>query len=206
MPAHFARSMSLDEAMNPNNLLCYEMNGAPLPQPHGFPMRLIAPGWYGVANVKWLDRIEVIDTRFMGRFMARDYVTIREEERGGQVVWTEQSVGRTLIKSMPVKVTRKDGQYRIVGAAWGAPIDRVEVQIDGGSWIEATLDRSEKAEFAWTPWSLAWTNAAPGAHTVTSRAVDTRGIVQPAMNDPRIAKKRTYWESNGQVTHRIQLT
>jgi DMSO/TMAO reductase YedYZ molybdopterin-dependent catalytic subunit len=206
MPAHFARSMSLDEAMNPNNLLCYEMNGAPLPQPHGFPVRLIAPGWYGVANVKWLDRIEVIDTRFMGRFMARDYVTIREEERGGQVVWTEQSVGRTLIKSMPVKVTRKDGQYRIVGAAWGAPIDRVEVQIDGGSWIEATLDRSEKAEFAWTPWSLAWTNAAPGAHTVTSRAVDTRGIVQPAMNDPRIAKKRTYWESNGQVTHRIQLT
>jgi DMSO/TMAO reductase YedYZ molybdopterin-dependent catalytic subunit len=206
MPAHFARSMSLDEAMNPNNLLCYEMNGAPLPQPHGFPVRLIAPGWYGVANVKWLDRIEVIDTRFMGRFMARDYVTIREEERDGQVVWTEKSVGPTLIKSMPVKVTRKDGQYRVVGAAWGAPIERVEVQIDGGPWMKATLDQSEKAEFAWTPWSLAWADAAPGTHTVTSRAIDTRGIVQPAMDDPRITKKRTYWESNGQVARRIQLT
>ena len=55
------------------------MNGAALPQPHGAPVRLIAPGWYGIANVKWLNRIEVRDTRFMGRFMARDYVTIREE-------------------------------------------------------------------------------------------------------------------------------
>ena len=60
----FARSMSLDDAMNPDNLLCYEMNGAPLPAEHGFPLRLIAPGWYGVANVKWLTRIEVMDQRY----------------------------------------------------------------------------------------------------------------------------------------------
>lgn len=77
MPQNFARSMSLADAMNPHNLLCYEMNGVPLPQAHGFPVRLIAPGWYGIANVKWLQRIEVVDTRYMGRFMARDYVTIR---------------------------------------------------------------------------------------------------------------------------------
>jgi DMSO/TMAO reductase YedYZ molybdopterin-dependent catalytic subunit len=83
---HFARSMSLADAMNPNNLLCYEMNGAPLPQPHGFPLRLIAPGWYGIANVKWLKRIEIRDTRFMGRFMARDYVTIRAEQRNRETV------------------------------------------------------------------------------------------------------------------------
>ena len=68
IPQHFARSMSLSDAMSPNNLLCYEMNGAALPQPHGAPVRLIAPGWFGVANVKWLNRIEVRDTRFMGRF------------------------------------------------------------------------------------------------------------------------------------------
>ena len=73
LPQHFARSMSLADAMNPSNMLCYQMNGAPLPQPHGAPVRLIAPGWYGVANVKWINRIEVRDTRFMGRFMARDY-------------------------------------------------------------------------------------------------------------------------------------
>jgi DMSO/TMAO reductase YedYZ molybdopterin-dependent catalytic subunit len=64
--------------MSPANMLCYEMNGVPLPAPHGFSVRLITPRWYGVSNVKWLKRIEVRDTRFMGRFMARDYVTIRE--------------------------------------------------------------------------------------------------------------------------------
>ena len=70
----FARSMTLEDAMNPNNLLCYEMNGDPLPSEHGAPVRLIAPGWYGVANVKWLTHIEVTDRRYAGRFMARDYV------------------------------------------------------------------------------------------------------------------------------------
>jgi DMSO/TMAO reductase YedYZ molybdopterin-dependent catalytic subunit len=77
----FARSMSVEDALNRDNLLCYDMNGAPLPPEHGFPLRLIAPGWYGVANVKWLSRIEVVDQRYAGRFMARDYVTIREETR-----------------------------------------------------------------------------------------------------------------------------
>ena len=67
---NFARSMSLSDAMDPNNLLAYEMNGAPLPQQHGFPVRLIAPGWYGIANTKWLKRIEVIDRRFEGKFHA----------------------------------------------------------------------------------------------------------------------------------------
>ena len=205
MPQNFARSMSLPDAMNPHNLLCYEMNGVPLPQAHGFPVRLIAPGWYGIANVKWLQRIEVIDTRHMGRFMARDYVTIREEQRHGQTVWTETSVGRALLKSVPAKVARHNGQYHIVGAAWGAPIQRVEVQIDGGPWIPATIDRSQDAEFAWKIWSVDWEKPSAGEHTITTRAVDTAGNVQPAMDDPRIAKKHTYWESNGQVTRRIRI-
>jgi DMSO/TMAO reductase YedYZ molybdopterin-dependent catalytic subunit len=205
MPQHFARSMSLADAMNPHNMLCYEMNGVSLPQPHGFPVRLIAPGWYGIANVKWLQRIEVVDTRHMGRFMARDYVTIREEQRHGETVWTETSVGRALLKSVPAKVTRQNGQYHIVGAAWGGPIQRVEVQIDGGPWMPATIDRTEDAEFAWKIWSLDWQKPTTGEHTITSRATDIAGNVQPAMDDPRIAKKRTYWESNGQVTRRIRI-
>jgi DMSO/TMAO reductase YedYZ molybdopterin-dependent catalytic subunit len=206
MPQNFARSMSLADAMSPHNLLCYEMNGEPLPRPNGFPLRLIAPGWYGIANVKWLKRIEVRDTRFMGRFMARDYVTIREEQRDGETVWMETSVGRALLKSVPAKVTRQDGQHRILGAAWGAPIQRVEVQIDGGPWLPAMIDRREEAAFAWKIWSLAWEKPTPGEHRITSRAIDTAGNIQPAMDDPRIAKKRTYWESNGQVTRRIRLS
>jgi DMSO/TMAO reductase YedYZ molybdopterin-dependent catalytic subunit len=205
MPQNFARSLSLADAVNPNHLLCYEMNGEPLPQPHGFPLRLIAPGWYGIASIKWLKRIEVRDTRYMGRFMAREYVTLREEQHGSETVWTETSVGRALLMSVPAKVTRKNGQYRIAGAAWGAPIARVEVQINGGPWLPATIDRSEEAAFAWKIWSLDWQKPSPGEHAIVSRAIDTQGNIQPAMDDPRIAKKHTRWESNGQWTRRIRI-
>jgi DMSO/TMAO reductase YedYZ molybdopterin-dependent catalytic subunit len=205
---HFARSMSLADATDPDLLLCYEMNGAPLPAAHGAPLRLIAPGWYGVANVKWLTRVEVRDTRLMNRFMARDYVTLREEppaEPGGEPVWAETSVGRARLKSVPAKVTRLGGQHRIVGAAWGAPIAAVEVQVDDGPWVPATLDRTpgEDAPYAWTLWSLDWGVPPTGEHAITSRAIDTRGNVQPAPDDPWIATKRTYWESTGQVTRRV---
>jgi DMSO/TMAO reductase YedYZ molybdopterin-dependent catalytic subunit len=205
MEQNFARSMSLADAMNSNHLLCYEMNGAPLPQANGFPVRLIAPGWYGIANVKWLKRIEVRSSRFMGRFMARDYVTIRQERADGETAWIESSVGRALLKSVPAKVTQSDGQYQIYGAAWGAPIASVEVRIDDGPWLPATIDRSEEAEFAWKVWSVDWADASPGEHTITSRAIDTAGNVQPAMDDPVIANKQTYWESNGQVTRRVRI-
>ena len=126
--------------MSPDNILCYEMNGADLPAPNGAPLRLIAPGWYGIANVKWLKRIEVRDRRFMSRFMARDYVTIREEEHDGETVWAETSVGRARLKSAPARVTKNDGGYRIEGVAWGAPIEKVEVRIDDGPWQPATID------------------------------------------------------------------
>ena len=200
-----ARAMSVADAMDPNNLLCYEMNGAPLDAGHGAPLRLVAPGWYGVANVKWLDRIEVIDTRFAGHFMARDYVTIREEQRDGQPVWTETLVGKALLKSAPARVSRVDGGHKIVGAAWGRPIASVEVQVDGGPWLPATITEGAGSEFTWKFWSRAWPNATPGEHTITSRATDTNGNVQPAITDPSIANKRTYWESNGQITRRVQV-
>jgi DMSO/TMAO reductase YedYZ molybdopterin-dependent catalytic subunit len=200
-----ARSMSIAEALNPDNLLCYEMNGAPLDAGHGAPLRLVVPGWYGVANVKWLDRIEVIDTRFEGQFMARDYVTMREEQRDGQMVWTETLVGKARLKSAPARVTRTAGDYKIAGAAWGAPIASVEVQVDRGPWLPAGITEGAESEYAWKFWSLAWPNATPGEHAVTSRATDTAGNVQPAMTDPSIANKRTYAESNGQITRRVQI-
>jgi DMSO/TMAO reductase YedYZ molybdopterin-dependent catalytic subunit len=202
---NFARSMSIEDAMSSYNLLAYEMNGEPLPQPNGFPLRLIAPGWYGIANVKWLKRIEVINTRLMNQHMARNYVTLRQEERDGETVWTERSVGRSLLKSAPARVVRNGDGYRIEGAAWGAPIAQVEVQIDDGEWQEAEIDSSYSGRFAWKFWSLAWEDAEPGEHTITSRAIDREGNVQPAMDDPWIANKITYWESNGQITRRIEI-
>ncbi len=206
MRQNFARSMSVEDALQDTNLLCYEMNGEPLPQPNGAPLRLIVPGWYGIACVKWLKRIEVRDTRFMGRFMGRDYVTIREEKRpDGETVWMETSVGRTQIKSLAAKVTLLDGNYRIYGAAWGAPIQKVEVSIDGGPWQEATIDTEEDAEFAWKIWHLNWENPTSGEHTVVSRAIDTKGNIQPAADSDFIKGKHTYWESNGQVVRKINI-
>jgi DMSO/TMAO reductase YedYZ molybdopterin-dependent catalytic subunit len=202
--SNFARSMSIDDAMNPANLLCYEMNGSPLPAANGFPVRLVVPGWYGVANVKWLRRIEVRDSRFLGRFMGRDYVTIREEHHNGMTVMAETTVGRMLLKSAPAKVTLRDGRYQIDGMAWGpTPIAAVEVKIDNGPWVKAVLDDS-RSEFAWRAWHLDW-SPAPGEHTVTSRAIDKAGKIQPAMDDALIANKKTYWESNGQITRHIRV-
>ena len=202
--------MSLDEALNRDNLLCYEMNGVPLPPEHGFPVRLIAPGWYGVANVKWLTRIEVIDHRYAGNFMARDYVSIREEQRDGQTVWTFTTVSHDRLKSAPAKVTRGDSAYAITGAAWGAPIAAVEVQIDDGPFMGATLvgprpERRRSRGYAWRFWTFDWGTPAPGEHTVTSRAFDVDGNMQPAPEDPFLASRRTFWESNGHITRRILI-
>jgi DMSO/TMAO reductase YedYZ molybdopterin-dependent catalytic subunit len=202
---NFARSMSVEQAMQPDNLLCYEMNGTALAGHHGFPLRLIAPGWFGIANVKWLKRIEVLDTRFMGRFMAKDYVTLREKTDGGRTEWTMTSVGRVLLKSVTAKVTREGAGYKIQGAAWGGPVARVEVRIDESQWQSATVGEGKGEAYAWKFWSLDWKNPAPGEHTITSRAVDADGNIQPAMDDPAIAGKKTYWESNGQLTRRIRI-
>lgn len=211
----FARSMTVAEAMAPGNLLCYEMNGRPLPIEHGFPVRLIAPGWYGVANVKWLSRIELIAHRFAGRFMARDYVTFREHtDDMGTVTWTFQTVGPARLKSAPAKVTRiitgSRSRYRVIGVAWGGSIARVEVCIDGGPWRRARVVNGgdhggSDRGLAWTFWTYDWGQARPGRHTVASRAVDAHGAVQAEPTDPVIADRRTYWEASQQITRTIVL-
>jgi DMSO/TMAO reductase YedYZ molybdopterin-dependent catalytic subunit len=206
----FARSMSLDDALDPRNLLCYEMNGEDLPHKNGFPVRLIAPGWYGVANVKWLTRIEVRDQRHAGNYMARDYVSIREEQRDGHPFWTFSTVRHFRLKSAPAKVVRRDSRYVVLGAAWGAPIAAVEVRIDDGPWLPARLfgpvaHRRRSRGLAWRFWTFNWGTPAAGEHRVTSRAFDTDGNMQPAPNDPFLASKVTFWESNGHITRQVLI-
>jgi DMSO/TMAO reductase YedYZ molybdopterin-dependent catalytic subunit len=202
----FARSMTLAEAMAPDNLVAYSMNGEPLPPEHGFPARLIAPGWYGVANVKWLTLIELTSERFAGRFMARDYVTVREETRGGETVWTFTTVGKDRLKSAPARVTRTGARHTITGVAWGAPISRVEVSIDGGPFRPARLrGQLSGGKYSWRFWTYDWGTPAAGEHTVRSRAYDTAGNVQPTPEDPFVAGRRTYWEANGQITRRVRI-
>lgn len=209
----FGRSLALADATRLPLLLAYERNGQPLEQRHGAPLRLIVPGWYGVANVKWLTRIEVRDRRYMGRYMARDYVTVRGERHGNEVVYLESSVGRIQLKSVIARIARGPtrGQripLKAFGAAWGdgTPITRVEVRVDQGPWQAAVLEpQPVDARCAWRFFSIDLGEVAPGDHVVVSRVVDARNRVQPAAEDDAIALKKTYWEANQQWPREIRV-
>ena len=205
MKQNFARTLDIKQALDPGILLCYEVNGQPIPKDHGYPLRLITPGWYGIQNVKWLKRIEVRTARFMGRFISRDYVTIREEIQDGEKIFTQTQVGKGRINSTPAKVTRVGDTYKIYGAAWGAPIGEVQVKFGDSSWQTAEIIDGADSEFGWKFWRLEINNPARGDYNVTSRAISTSGAVQPMPNDPFLSAKHTYWESNGQVTRRIRV-
>lgn len=201
----FARSFSIEDAMNPANLLVYEMNGEELPAIHGYPVRLLVPGWYGVNNVKWLTRIEAIDQRFQGFFMALDYVSIFEETQDGEMVWTFHTVGHDRLKSAPARVLQQDDSYLLQGAAWGRAIETVDVNVDNSSWQPATLVTDGSDPLTWTFWTYDLGQLPAGSHTVASRATATSGEVQPAPDDQRLATKITYFESNGIITRHFDV-
>ncbi len=149
----FGRSLSVEDAMHLPLLLAYERNGQPMEKRNGAPLRLIVPGWYGVACVKWLTRIEVRSKRYMGRFMGRDYVTVRGERQGNEIVFFETSVGRMNLKSVVSRVTRRPTRNGVIplkayGAAWsdGTAIKAVEVQLDQGPWRTARLEPQPQSE------------------------------------------------------------
>ncbi|HTI71904.1 MAG TPA: molybdopterin-dependent oxidoreductase [Candidatus Limnocylindria bacterium] len=209
-PQHFARSLPLEHALEDDVLLAWAMNDEPLNEMHGAPVRLIVPGWFGIAWVKWLTRVDVLDRRFMGRWMAREYVTIRGEDRpGSQMNWRETSVCNIDVKSIAARVVKTGpGRYRVSGAAWsdGTPITKVELKIDDGSWAPVTVEKKPVAsKYTWCFWHYDWVNPAPGEHSLVSRATDADGRVQPASEDSEIKNKRTYWESNQQWPQRVRL-
>lgn len=209
----FGRSMSVEDALNLPLLLAYQRNGQPLEKRIGAPLRLIVPGWYGIACVKWLTRIDVRDRRYMGRYMGRDYVTVRGERRGQEVVYFETSVTRVNLKSVIARVTRRPTQdglipLRAYGAAWtdGTEIKAVEVQMDGGAWRPALLDAEPRAKFSWVFFSIDLGAVKPGKHVLVSRVIDANGRIQPAAEDDEIALKKTYWEAYQQWPREINLS
>ena len=195
--------------MNDDNLLCYEMNGVPLPPEHGAPVRLIAPGWYGVANVKWLVRIEVTDRRFAGRFMARDYVTIREDTASGQhgLDLHERRHARAQVGAGQGDPSRQtDTRSSAPHGALRSP--RCEVQIDDGPWTRRSSTRHRSRDRRLRVEVLvaelgdsrrrASTRSAPG------RIDGTATSNQPPTIRPSPAGV-TYWENNGQITRRVLI-
>ena len=200
---NFARSMSLEHVNETGPILAYEMNGEPLPAAHGFPVRLIVPGWYGIAQVKWLERIELGVDRLMTRFMAKDYVTLMGREENGRTEWLETSVTHQRVKSVIARVTRAEDQFTIFGAAWsdGTPLDRVEVRVDDGAWRAATMDRPDDPH-TWTFFTFEPEGLTPGEHTLVSRATDVDGRTQPV----DLSMKLTRWENNELFERTIQVS
>jgi DMSO/TMAO reductase YedYZ molybdopterin-dependent catalytic subunit len=191
---NFARSMTLDDLAKSEAIVAWEMNGQPLTADHGFPVRIVVPGWYGVQNVKWLNGLELSNERFMGRFQARDYVTIMGRTNGEKTEWIETSVTKIRTKSMVAKVTRRrGGPLSVFGVAItdGTPLKTVEVQLDEGAWIAAKLEAPPNPH-AWTWFRAEIAAPAGGAHTIASRATDTLGRTQPA----DLSMKKTNWENN----------
>ena len=176
--AAHGRSLFVQDALEGGAILALQLNGRALSPEHGYPLRLVVPGWYGMAQIKWLNRIVVLDRRYEGRHMARNYHSVRVT--GAEDLVLETSIGRTRLKSVVTRVERsKGGGCLVSGAAWGGlhPIDKVEVRI-GSTVRQARFIRTSSPE-AWSLWQVEWPNISPGAHTVVSRAMDSRGNVQP---------------------------
>ena len=200
----YERGLRLADAMDGEVLLADEMNGAPLPPQHGAPVRLVAPGWYGMAQVKWLQRITVLDRPFEGFQNVTAYRFKQRDESGDPVT---RILPRALM--MPpgfpdfmsrVRIVER-GRHALSGRAWSGwgPITRVEVSTDGGtSWNDASLDpgdpdRSDR--WAWRKWAFDWDALRDGPTELLCRATDQLGQVQP-VEQP--------WNRQGMANNMVQ--
>ena len=183
----FARSLPLDKARKPEVLLAHKMNGDDLPAAHGFPVRAVVPGWYGMASVKWLTRVVVTDRPFQGYFQSLSYTSFeRVNGLPSMVPVTELEVKAEVARPAHGEVVPSGADYRVHGAAWTgeSEVAKVEVSTDGGkTWAEARL-LGEATPFTWRLWEYAWRPTEKGGATVMARATDKKGRTQPEKRDP----------------------
>jgi len=205
----FGRSMTLENANKPDVLVAYALNGEPLLRDQGAPVRLIVPGWYGVCNVKWLAEVHLQEDRYLGNFQARWYRTLRGvggsgEDADPKTQWVETEVTRMHPKSVIARVRKSGGAYTVFGFALndGTPLKSIEVQIDGGPWQAATLDKSN-SQYSWKLFSYRWEGATPGEHTLVSRVTDAKGVTQPTAAD--LKTKKTFLEDNAQFPRKVMI-
>lgn len=180
----YQRSLSVSEALREEVMLAYEMNGEPLQPQHGYPLRLLVPGWYGMTSVKWLERIEAVPEPFQGYQMARVYRYAAAPDDPGDPVSLIRVRALMIPPGIPDFLTRtrllRAGAINLAGQTWAgrSSVSRVEVSVDDGStWSEAQMGEII-SPYAWRPWTFLW-NAEPGAHTLCVRATDGDGNVQP---------------------------
>jgi len=205
----FGRSITLEHALKPEPLIAYALNGEPLTLNQGFPVRLIMPGWYGVANVKWLAEVHLQEDRYLGNYQARWYRTLRGVGGTGtdtdpETQWVETEVTHMQLKSVIARVRKSGGAHQVTGFVLndGTPLKSVEVQIDNGPWQKATLD-SANSRFSWKLFTYRWDGATPGEHTLVSRATDVNGLVQPTTAE--LSRKKTFLEDNSQFPRKVKI-
>jgi DMSO/TMAO reductase YedYZ molybdopterin-dependent catalytic subunit len=179
----YQRSLPLADVLGGDALLAFEVNGVPLPPQHGFPLRLVVPGWYGMTSVKWLGRITVLDAPFDGYQMSHSYRLRQEEDEEGVPLSMIQVRALMIPPGIPEFLSRSrivpSGQCLLEGRAWCGAAEVVEVSTDGGAtWAEAELEPASLGRFAWRAWRFSW-EATPGEHELCCRARDADGNVQP---------------------------
>ncbi|MGE5689173.1 MAG: sulfite oxidase [Pseudomonadota bacterium] len=185
VPQRYARALTLDEARAGGAVLAYEMNGVPLPPQHGAPLRLVVPGWYGMTNVKWLARVEVLGRPFDGYQQVRGYRLRADEEDDGTPVTRMAPRALLVPPGEPEFQTRerhlRPGRVLLEGRAWSgaAPVSSVDVSTDdGATWSPATLEDDLDSPWAWRRFRATW-DAEPGAYVLACRATDEAGNAQP---------------------------
>ncbi len=183
----FQRSLALADARDSDVLLAYELNGGPLPPQHGFPLRLLVPGWYGMTNVKWLTQLTLLDAPFTGYQQARGYRLRQTGDEQGEPLSRIFPRALMVPPGIPEFMTRErtvpPGTWTIEGRAWSghAPIAAVEVSTDdGATWQPARLDEPELGRWAWQRWSFEWNAVELGRHVLCCRTRDDSGREQPA--------------------------
>jgi DMSO/TMAO reductase YedYZ molybdopterin-dependent catalytic subunit len=182
VPQTYERALPVDEAEHA--MLVYEMNGGPLPPQHGFPLRLVAPGWYGMQNVKWLTRITVLEEPFTGYQNAVSYRLYSADGEPGEPVTRMRPRSLMVPPGFPNFMTRvrhlEPGRVTLSGRAWSGrgPIELVEVSTDGGASFQPAALDDPLGPNAWRGWSFDW-DAEPGEHELCSRATDAAGNTQP---------------------------
>ena len=194
----YGRSLAREKALSSDPILVYALNGEPLTRHQGFPLRLLVPGWYGMALVKWLAEIHVQEDRYLGKFQARHYRTLKGEMVNGEMKWKETDISTIQLKSFVARVTSNGSRHQVFGVVLndGTPIRSVEVKVDDGSWQPATMDPATSEKYSWKFFTYDWHGATPGEHTVVSRATDTEDTVQPTSEELEV--KKTFLEHNAQ--------
>jgi DMSO/TMAO reductase YedYZ molybdopterin-dependent catalytic subunit len=184
---HFARSLPLAKSRQPEVLLAYKMNGNDLPLSHGFPLRAVVAGWYGMASIKWLTRIIVTDRPFQGFFQTLDYSYFqRPDGLPSLVPVTEMEVKAEIARPARQEVIPAKSDYHIHGAAWAgeSEVARVEVSTDGGRRWSAARLLGQPIQRSWRLWEFTWqTPEQAGPLTLLARATDQRGRTQPLKRD-----------------------